>query len=53
MKSIALLKKLLASPGKFTVTGNFSQVYRFPDVVEFAPGEIRFVERNEQGWWGF
>ena len=48
MKPIPLLEKLLTAPGKFTVTGYFSQSNCLADIVEFAAGEIGFVERNEQ-----
>jgi hypothetical protein len=44
MKPVALLKEMLASLGKFTITGDFAQGHRLLNVFQFVAGEVGFVE---------
>jgi hypothetical protein len=47
VKTVALLKKLLASLGKFTITRDFAQVHRLLNVFQFVAGEVGFVEGDQ------
>jgi hypothetical protein len=51
LKPISILKKLLAPSGKFTVSGDFTKVYCFPDIIKFETCEVGFVEGDAVSQW--
>jgi ABC-type thiamin/hydroxymethylpyrimidine transport system permease subunit len=50
VKTIALLKEMLASLGKFTITGDFAQGHRLLNVFQFVACEVGFIEGDSNGF---
>jgi ABC-type thiamin/hydroxymethylpyrimidine transport system permease subunit len=46
MKAIALLKEVLASLGKFSISGDFTKADCLLNVFQFITCEVGFVERD-------